>query len=435
MSFRNNRDSIFANLAQQSSSLLIFLIVPHLLTVENYGQITFVATLLSFIGIADLGFSYVYSRTMPGLYGRNAVNEIAFWNGNIIRFRLYCSVVFAVIISVIYFSKYGDLINSILLMMIPPMTVITAFGVAGYVAQDNFSVPRDISVIQALGRLITIPGVKLFGLFGWFVAQLLAVCIALLKRDFLEKLVNSWKSQSGIDWKLIRGNLPEALCLGFVAVTWLQLLSIAKLYAVFSYSDYVIAQYGLASGVYMIISSLVIAAFVPQTVKTYRMLDVDKRKALDYVFKSVCIAYPVIAFFALIAAFIAPYFFKAFYAKYGVTSDLTNPIILSLISYPAIVTLGAILVGTKKSHISLILLIISSLLSFIVFKLTTAYWDVYAAAHTQFIVLPIYAASLVITVFWIFRDMIESIWRVWLSIMSIVATPLVFYGLCFGGYL
>jgi len=102
---RDNRDSVIANIVQQVSAALVFLIVPVLLGVEQYAQVIVVTTLISFLTFSDLGVSYVYTRRMPEIYGRENREEESKWNTTVIRFRIYAAIVFAVVITGMYWVR------------------------------------------------------------------------------------------------------------------------------------------------------------------------------------------------------------------------------------------------------------------------------------------------------------------------------------------
>lgn len=427
MSFRNNRDTVISNLVKQACGFLAFLVVPHMLSVENYGQVTYVATLLGFIGIADLGMSFVYSRSMPGLYHRERVEEIGLWKRNVLRFQVSSGVVFACVISALYFFKYGDVINTGLLLIYPPLAMLSAFCIADYVAQGNFSASRDFNIVTALARLLVIPGAFLAGIDGWFTGQSAAAVVILFKSDLKRKLAEIWESGFGIDRQFIISHIPEALALGLIGTLSIQLLSIARVFAAFFYGDAVIAQYGLANAAYQILSALVIAAYVPQTVKTYRMLEQDQKAAMDYVFRSVMVSFPVIALMSLCAAVTAPYFFGSFFPQYGVQAVILVPIVLSLMSYPALVVMGAVLIGGKKSHAYLVVVLSCFAVGLLVCRSLSEHIGTHGAAYAQLAVLPMYALVLIATVFFYFRRYIENRWRVWFAVISNLVGPAGYY--------
>ena len=107
MSWKNNKESIITNLIQQAAAIIIFLVVPNFLTVENYGQVVFVGVLLSFTTFSDLGLSLVYGRIMPAIYKTENLEGAKIWNQTTFSFKFYTGMIFGFIIGLIYFNKYA----------------------------------------------------------------------------------------------------------------------------------------------------------------------------------------------------------------------------------------------------------------------------------------------------------------------------------------
>lgn len=404
MGWQQNKDTIVTNIVQQSTSILVFLAVPNLLPVEGYGQITFVATLLSFTTFADLGLSFVYGRKMPAIYASGNDQEVQVWNETIFTFRMYTALLFGIVLGVIYFCKYQALFNSILLFFIPPLTVTTSFYIAQNTALSNFSIYRKINSFQAVVRLVTIPGVMFLGLMGWFLAQVVASLLTVVKIFRNVGLPGKFK----IDRMLLKEHLVEAVLLGAITTLWIQLLTSGKVFASFLYSDAVIAQYGLMNTGYQIVAALIIAAFIPQTVKVYRLIEVSTQEALEYVFRTILRTIPIVFGLTVISREATPYVLAYFFPRYFVDPIILDALIFSLPVYPIVVALGAILIGQKKSIQYLLLIAFALLSDWLFLGLANPYYGYRAAAVAQLGALFVYSTLLLILVFYLFKESIEK---------------------------
>lgn len=404
MGWKQSKDTIVTNIVQQSTSVIIFLAVPNLLTVQGFGQITFVATLLSFMIFADFGLSFVYSRKMPAIYASENDQDAQRWNETVFTFRMYTALLFGIVIGVIYFFKYQALLNSILLFFIPPISVISSFYIARNTAMSNFTVYRKINSFQAVIRLVTIPGVMFLGLTGWFFAQLVTILSTAvrIRRNAV------WPEKLKIDLLLLKEHFVEALLLGALTTLWTQLLSSGKMFASFIYSDVVIAQYGLMNTGYQIVASLIISAFIPQTVKVYRMVEDRPEEALEYVLKTISRAIPIVFGLTVISREATPYALMYFFPKYHVDPIILDALIFSLPVYPIIVTLGAILIAKKKSIPYLLLIAFSLIMNWVILMFLEPYYGFRSAAVAQIGTLFLYSAFLLALIFSIFNEDIKN---------------------------
>lgn len=404
MGWQQNKDTIVTNIVQQSTSLLIFLAVPNLLPVEGFGQITFVVTLLSFMTFADFGLAFVYGRKMPAIYASGSSQDAQRWNETVFTFRMCTALLFGIMISAIYFFKYQALLNSMMLFFIPPLSVIASFYIAQHTALSSFSAYRKINSFQAIARLVTIPCVMLFGLLGWFLAQLVASLLTVVKI-----FRNGWLPKKlRIDSRLLKEHFVEGILLGAITTLWLQLLASGKLFASFLYSDVVIAQYGLMNTGYQIVASLIIATFIPQTVKVYMMIESSIQEALEYVFQTILYTTPIVFGLTIISREAAPYVLAYFFPKYHVDPIILDALIFSLPIYPIIVTLGTILIAQKKSVPYLLLITFSLIVNWVILVLLEPYYGYRAAAIAQLGALFLYSALLLALIFYSFKNDIEK---------------------------
>jgi O-antigen/teichoic acid export membrane protein len=422
MGFKANRDMVFSNIVQQIVAALIFLIVPRILGVSNYAQATYATTLLTFISFADFGLSFVYGRKMPGIYARQDANEIAVWDSSILRFRFYTAFLFSVAISLSYLDKYGDTINAALLFLIPPVSVVVQFFTMSNTSREFFSTTRDITLLQSLGRLAILPSAMIAGVRGWMVGQLISAAVVLFRRDLRTCCRQHLTAGTTINWRLIADNLPEAIHLGLITTLWMQLLYSGRVFASFIYPDAVIAQYGLAGTAYQVVASMMIAAFVPQTIRTYKLLEEDPAGAVNYVFRVILAALPLMVGMVVLGSLFAPWFFEFFFHEYQIDIRLVTPLIVCLVVYPVIVTLGALLIGTKRNKSYLAVIVAWCLIDWVLASKGQSYFGYNSAAIAQLISLSMYAITLLCLVSYAFLEVIRNKWQVFVPIAVIFAS-------------
>lgn len=418
MGFKDNRDMVFASIAQQGVAALLFLVVPRILGVSNYAQVTYATTLLGFISFADFGLSFVYGRKMPGIYARQDTSEIAVWDSSILRFRLLTSFLFSATISLSYLYKYKDPINSALLFFIPPISVLVQFLIASNTSRENFSTTRNINLLQSVGRLAILPSTMIAGVRGWVIGQLISVAVMFFRKD-LHICLKQQLAGAKINWRLIVENFPEAIHLGLITTLWMQLLSSARVFASFMYPDTVIAQYGLAGTAYQVVASLMIAAFIPQTIKTYKLWEEDRASAVNYVLWTIITALPLMGGMVVMGCLIAPWFFEYFFPNYQIDFHLSTPLIVCLIGYPVIVTVGALLIGAKRPILYLGVIVTWCLIDWMLASKGESYFGYNSAAIAQLISLSMYAITLLSLVRFAFSDLIRYKWHLYIPISVI----------------
>lgn len=427
MGFKDNRDMLFANVLQQVVAAVIFLFMPRMLGVSNYAQVTYATNLLAFITFADFGLSFVYGRKMPGIYARQDADEIFLWDSSILRFRFYTAFLFSAGISISYLNKYGDLINAVLLLLIPPVLVVVQFFTASNTSKELFSTTRDINLLQSLGRLAILPLVMIAGVRGWMVGQLVSAAVVFFRSDLRACCRQHLKGRVTINWRLIFDNLPESIQMGLITTLWMQLLFSGRVFASFMYPDAVIAQYGLAGAAYQIVASMMIAAFIPQTIRTYKLLEENPAAAVSYVLRVILATLPLMVAMVLFGSLIAPWFFGFFFPEYQIDARLVTSMIFSLVGYPVIVTLGALLIGGgfNKSYLTIIVAWCS--INWAMASSGQPLFGYNSAAVAQLISLSMYAITLLCFVGYAFFGLIKNKWQI------IVAIAVIFVSLssCF----
>lgn len=429
MSLQNSRYNLTANIFQQISSLLVAIFVPIFLGVADYAQITLVGVLIAFVPIADLGISIIYTRQLPALYASENVNQIRTWNLTVMRFRLLASLIFGGTISIYYFYRYQNGLNTFALFAMVVINIGIGFATINATVQSDFLWIRNITTGQSLGRLTTIPLVWISGIKGWFLGQLISICMVFFSRKTRTVLHEAMTDSSNIDWALIKANLPEGVILSMVATLWLQMTSSGRIYASFFYPDYVIAQYGIVGSIYLIIVSLGIAAFVPQTIKIYRLVMQDSHSAINYAYRLILYSAPIFMLASLVLVYVAPFAVDRLFPKYNVDKGLYAPLMLSLLNLAVMVTQGSLLIGMgkAKSYLTLIGLAVIAYLGFaVLFSNGTTY---VAAAEAQMMALSTYSLAMVALVCYMARDgMIRTV-APWLACLPSITAPLLYFSL------
>lgn len=427
MSYRDSRDSILANIAQQAAGAISFLLLPALLGVREYGQVIFAVTLISFAAFSDLGVTTVYNRKMPAIYARGNAEEVGAWNVTAFRFKLIGAVLFGVAAGLAYWGKYQVVFNAAAFSLLIPLSAVISFFIAQGIVQSRFRQARDLTVMQAISQLLVIPGAAFLGIAGWFAGQLAGIALLFFRKNLRTMAAECLKRSASVNWRLIASNLSEAFMLSLISMLWLQLLLSGRLYAAFFYPDDVLARYGLVNSIYQMGLSLVIAAFVPQTIKVYRMLESDATAAVEYAFKSAVISMPVVWIFVVFCLLGVPPLLGIFYPKYHIESRLFAPLILSLINCSVMAALGTLLIGSGRHRLYLALLIGGWVSYWGVINMLRRGTYFQAAADAQAISLSIFSVSLVVAVYACFRKNIEKPWLVIASAAPSIAAPGVLY--------
>lgn len=427
MSFRDSRDNLISNIVQQSSAVVIGIVVPMLLGIQEYAQVTVLSVLLGFMPLADLGMSIVYTRKMPSLYTAEDLNEISKWNSTIIRFRLYGSLIFGGVTSAYYLQRYQHGLNVVMLFVFVVVSVLFLFVTANATVQSDFRYIRNISMVQALGRLTILPGVWVAGVKGWFLGQLFGIVVTFFNRRLRVVLHGALTDHKRMDWSLIKVNLFQGVIFSMVTTLWLQLLSSGRICAAFVYPDAVVAQYGLVSAIYQIVVSMSIAFFVPQTIKIYRLLAQDQIIAIDYAYKLVVYSAPVFILLGVGLTLIAPTAVKIIFPKYNIDRSLYAPFMLSLFNCGVMVTQGSLLIGMRKAKTYLFLISLAAITYFgfiNFFKSDTHY---HAAAEAQLLTLSTYSVAIVLMVYFITRKKMTKNKMIWFACIPSLAGPMIYY--------
>lgn len=395
-------------MAQQVSAVGALLILPNILTASAFSETVFIAVVTSFIALADLGLSQVYSRIVPAMSYRGEGDGIAHWDKTIYGFGLLTSLVFSAGVSASYFVKFGSILHSMLLLPVAPLVFLTSFYVTRASCLGDFVSYRRMVIARAMLALAILPLVFLWGITGWFVGTLLAAFFLFLySREVAITFVN------GIDWKLVRENLGEGLMRCSIAVLWLQLLNVGRLYASANYSHEQLADYGIAASVYQSLGALVIAAFLPIGVETLRKFGNSKEDAMRYVHSIGEGVAPWVLLGTILVTEISPPIFRIVFPAYQLDPAMQASLLSGIIFYPFFIIWGNCLVGARRfaSYIGLILFGLATA------WLVAAYFgsDTRGASIGQFIGLMVYSFSMYLVI----PKVLDVPFRLWLRAMCV----------------
>lgn len=424
MSYKNSRDNLIANIAQQSVGLVLAIVVPLLLSVEEYAQITVISVLIAFLPLADLGMGIMYSRKLPALYNAQNFDIVDLWNVTFYRFKLYSSVVFAAGIAWYYFHRYQQILTSFLLFLVIVSTSIFSYAALNLTVQSNFRHIRTLNIIHSLAKLSTLPYVWIAGVKGWFLGHLFGVFAAFLSKQIRYVFLHGHATP---DWKLVKTNLLQGIMFSLVATLWLQLTSSGKVYAAFAYPDEIVAQYGLVGSIYQIVIALSVAAFVPQTIKIYRLINESETVAIHYALKLAIYSAPFFMISGVVLTYISPLIIEAVFPRYNVDKALYAPLMLSLFNNSLMVTLGTLIIGFGKAKTYLIMIVMACVayLSYVwLLPMSSGY---HAAAIAQLLTLSTYSLTMLFLVFFTVKNKIENKNTLLISAIPSILAPIVYF--------
>jgi len=419
---KNSRQTLLANIINQIVGTCVFLTVPNILTKTDYSQIVFINVLFTFVILSDFGMSFVYGRKMPSVYHKKNANEILAYNQTIFWVRLISTFLISIVLSVIYYLKYYNIINSILIIFINPLLLFVNFFISQYCARGNFEIYRNINAIQSIFRLLIIPLSALYMVKGFLIAQIMAAGITI--KMIKEKIFLGFDH---FDFNIIKKHFLEGLILLANYFFWNQLLNCGRLYATMFYSDEVIAKYGLTNAGYSLLSMMIISIYIPVTVETLKVIQDDVSFAIDMLFNLI-VKSSLILFFVIISAIeISPYLFKLFFPKYSIDFDILKYQLLSLISFPLIATLGNIFTGLEQPLKLLGIYFVSFLTSYIIMNYISADYGIISAAISQFLGITLLGFLLVFGIFIFYRQHIKKRLKNFFKIIIIVFLPYIIY--------
>jgi O-antigen/teichoic acid export membrane protein len=397
------KDTVSANILQQLSSTLLFLLIPRILSVENYAIVVFVGVLLSFASLGDFGFSFVYSRKMPAIYHVNNLDEINQWNATAFWLGIISSLIVGVLLAVIYYLKFNGLLYAVLIFLLLPMMALTSFYTIQFTSREDFTSYRNLIIVQSGLRLLAIPLTLMLGLLGWFINQFIILSVGLKKL-----FDNGFPALAECNKNLIRTHVHEGILLILTFFIWNQLLGSGRLFAAFHYEKSVIAVYGLMNTGYQILSSLLLAIFIPFSVSTLKMIHIDDKAAIQRIFKAIYIAMPCILVLVVLTEIVTPYFFTLFFKKYHYDAVIFKSLLYCLFILPIVFTLGNVYISKQKTPLYIALLVISFSGAVAAFYYMLPLYNSHAAAFAQLFGITTCAMLMLGVACYVFSDLIDN---------------------------
>lgn len=417
---KNSKYTLLANIFNQGASIVIFLIVPNILTHEDYAQTIYISVLLSFLVVSDFGMSFVYSRKMPSVYSGCCKKRIEMYNQTFFWFRLTMSLFGSALISIMYFLKYYLFLNALLLFFLNPLTVIITFFISQYGVREDFKFYRNINIANAVSRIVTLPIIYFLGISGWIIAQITSSVIGLkaMKENFF----------LGFDYfniKLIKKYFLEGVSLLALFFFWNQLLNSGRLFASIGFQDDLMAQYGLTNNAYLLLLNLSISVFLPVTISSLKIIEKDTKSAIEQLFNVVIKTSFMLSIVVILSIEVSPFLFKFFFPRYVIDYDILRYQLLSLMSLPLVATLGNIFQGLKQPVKLIFINILSFFLSYLIF-ISIKSIDA-SAAIAQCIGVNFLGILLLISTVYFYGDFINRKYFTAFKLLLIVFVPYLLY--------
>ncbi len=400
--------------------VILFLSIPNILSQEDYAQTIYISVLMSFMVLSDFGMSFVYARTMPSIYHRNKTDEINEFNQTFFWFRIIMSMIGSIVISLIYYFKYENLLNSFLLLFLNPLTLMITFFIQKSSVQENFLTYKNINIRNSIMRIFVVPMSFFFNTSGWIGGQALVSLIVIV--SIKEKVILGWNKFNSL---LIKEHFFEGLLLLANFFFWNQLLNSGRLFSTFSYEDNVIAQYGITNAGYSLLLTLSISVFLPVTVAALKIMQTETKNAIEQLFSIVIKTSLVLSIIVIVAIELTPYLYKLFFPKYDINFEILKYQLLSLITLPLVATMGNIFIGLKEPIKVLFINTFSFFIGFLVFKFLNI--GVESAAVAQFIGVTFLGIALFLSVIFFYGKYIENRLKKSITILSLVFLPYVVY--------
>lgn len=353
-----------ANIWTQFSGVIIMLTIPNMLSVDDYAKVVYFSFLLSFSSLYNFGLVAVYNRLIPGLVVSD-MKEVQEIESTLIRYLVFMSIVFATVISFIYYYKYKSLVESGLIFVYLPISLIVGFFIVRDIAREDYQPYYHNIRFQSIIKLIQVPLVYLFSIVGWFISSLItqiSLLVRIFKRDIFK---------SNYNFSFIKENFQEGIELSVKTFVWLQVLNFPRTYASLNYSDELIAQYGLVNSMYQVVVSLSLAIFVPVTVKTFKLFSKSDRLAFFYLKKVLKNTVPLFLVGSILLILIVPEVITIIFPKYNIPFEMVVGYFGTVALFPVFFVVGIIFTGIKKNNQNI--LISSFLLIIIYFLCITNY--------------------------------------------------------------
>ncbi len=376
--FHSSRHTLTANVIQQLCAGLLLIFLPNILGKEDYAQVVFVAVLLSFMEFADMGISRVYGRVVPPLLVHNKHDEIRAWDSSALSFALMTSSLYSVIVTMIYYHRYGDLTNALLFLPVPFIMAWFSFYISHSTVRSDFKKYLKANSWRAVVSLTALPLVFTFGVIGFFISNLMAAVAALV--SFGRQILSPFSKP---DWVMVRSHLGEGILISLTSVLFMNLMNFARFYASISYQAGDIATYGIISAAWMSLLSLLVSILIPVNVEMRLQHGRSEEHALIYANKIIRKSLPWVIVATLITIICIPYVFKIIFPSYHFDQHVLSIIFLGVTFYLFLTVYANLVVIRKRFKLYLAAIIASSLASVITSFMVDMYYPTMGAAWGQ----------------------------------------------------
>ncbi len=414
-----SRKTIIANIWQQSSSIIILLLLPNFLSKLDFSETIFIATILSFAVITDLGFSQVYSRIVPAMYSKKKYKKIEGWDYAVMNFGLLFSSAISFLLSFVYFIKFGSAFRALIFFPVIPLNFLINFKVTKTSSLGDFSTYKRLTNIRSVCSLLIIPLSFFFGITGWLIGTLFPLIFLLVySNDF-------FRAKSSINfWYLLAPHFREGLIRSFISLIWVQLLNLGRLFASLNYSATNLAEFGVSTLVYQSLSAIIISAYLPVTVETLRRFGLNSKKAIPYALNIPTNFIILFSLIIIITSELSPILFSYIFPAYKPEPLIQAIMISSLLCFPFFLAFGNCFVGSKKYALYLT----PMLIAFIVGWLISDYFvvNINAAAYGQYFGLIIYTLAMALFAYKYINIPFKIWMRVFLTFISSVTINLIY---------
>ncbi len=419
---KNSKHTLSANLVNQLFGTLIFLTVPNILGHTDYAKTVFLAVLMSFLVLSNFGMQFVYGRIMPSIYHERDNQKIEQYNQTFFWFEFIMSFVGSVIIGIIYYIKYEALIESLLIIFLNPLAVIIGFFISQNTVNGDFLVYRNINIKSSFSRLFIIPFAYFFGFFGWIIGQIVSSL-------FVMKIIKTrvLLGTNRIKLSLIIKHIPEGLILLANFFFWSQLLNSGRFYASVYFDDIIIAQYGLTNTEYTILSSMIIAIYIPVTVEVLKIVKTNPVEAIKQLFNTIIKTSIIIFIVVILAIELSPYLFKIFFPKYDLNIDILKYQLLSLMAFPLIATLGNIFLGLQNPLRLLVIYAISFGISYLVMNTAFESFGAISPAFAQCVGVNLMGIIMLIATIIFYGNLIDKKYSKGIRLLGVIFLPYTLY--------
>ena len=385
-----------ANIVAQVVGIVSFLLLPNLLSVEDFAIVVYINIILYYATFTDIGIKSVYSRMAPGMLAKGLEGELIAMEDSVQFFWQITTFIFSCAAICIFYLKFGSFLDALLFGTIINLSSLVTFHIAKKVARGGFPEYKGLNIVKSLSSLACLPAAYFAALTGWLWGSVLA--FFMLFAYVRDKKI--WSINVSCNPFTHIRLAYEGIYLSANQIVWGTLLMISRLYAALIFSGKLVAVYGVVHTGFSIVSSAIIAICLPVSRETFYLCGKSGAEAkgdvLWFVFRIQVGLVMVVTFLSYVSADIAPLMFEFFFKKYDFDPLMIKIIVMSTIAIPFLVTSGAVFVGHKmlKRYIFTLLSVLS--LSWLFLYETVNIFGDLTPAATQLIFLCVAGISLTV---------------------------------------